>query len=353
MQRVMARRWSVVPMRVRAMLMLNDGRSDVEKCHGLVSVRTVQRLRKRQREEQHYEPREGGAWHRGRLPALSAMACVSLFRLVCCCPGVHRRGMQLFLFAACAQFVSLEQISRELGRMGITRKKMRFWSGRRDEQSRANYWIQGPFAGAGIVAGVHGQRNFAGVAGVPVQFMIDIDEASYYVQDANPANGYAPSGCPAIMRGYGKRDGQKITVLLATDVNVGTVASWTFVGNTTNARFLTFLALFLFPAIAGQRRCILFDNLSGHFGANIDALFAACGHAYVARPVHSPDFGFIEWSFNWIRMYLQSNAHHINMLYLQAWIDTACAAITPGLVQGFAVDAHYYVPGRNYRPYIH
>ena len=83
------------------------------------------------------------------------------------------------------------------------------------------------------------------------------------------------------------------------------------------------------------------------------ALFAACGHAYVARPVHSPDFGFIEWSFNWIRTYLQSNAHHINTLNLQAWIDTACAAITPGLVQGFAVDAHYYVPGRNYRPYVY
>ena len=203
--------------------------------------------------------------------------------------------MQLFILATTQQYFSLEMISIELGRLGITRKRMRFWSGKRDEVSRANFWTQGPFAGAhGVAPGVHGQRNFAGVAGVPVQFLIDIDEASYYVQDANPTYGYAPSGCPAVMRGYGKRDGEKITVLLATDVNVGTVASWTFKGNTTNARFYVFLALFLFPAIAGQRRCILFDNLSAHFGANITALFAAAGHAYVARPIHSPDFGFIE-----------------------------------------------------------
>ena len=120
-----------------------------------------------------------------------------------------------------------------------------------------------------------------------------------------------------------------------------------------NAKFYLFLALFVFPAIAGQRRCLIWDNLSAHFGPNIDALFAAAGHVYVARPVHSPDFGFVEWVFNWIRMWLQCYTAHITDANLQQSIDYALTQLTPQDVQGFAVDAHYYVPGRNYRPYVY
>ena len=77
----------------------------------------------------------------------------------------------------------------------------------------------------------------------------------------------------------------------AIDINVGVVARWTFVGNTTKAVFYLFLALFLFPAIAGQSRVIIMDNLTAHFDPIISELFAIHGHSYVRRSVHSPDFG--------------------------------------------------------------
>lgn len=94
------------------------------------------------------------------------------------------------------------------------------------------------------------------------------------------------------------------------------------------------------------------DNLSAHFGADIDGLFANFGHYYVARPIHSPDFGFVEWSFNWIRMYLQRNWAQINEQNLEEWIHRACDDLQPHHVESFARDAHYYVAGQDYHPYL-
>lgn len=237
--------------------------------------------------------------------------------------------------------------------MGLTRKRLLYQSKHRSEAQRARYWNNGPFDGmSGVYLGVHGERGVAGIAGVDVQFLVDLDESSYYVHDTQRRYGRSPSGNAAVMRGYGPRDGNKVTVLAAVDVNVGVVAIWTFQGNTDKATFYLFLLTFLFPAIQGQRRCIIMDNLSAHFGQDIDELFDYCGHAYVARPVHSPDFGFVEWLFNWIGMWLKHHSGEIDETNLEAKIHEAAAECTPEVVQGFAVDACYYVPGRNFRPYL-
>ena len=177
-------------------------------------------------------------------------------------------------------------------------------------------------------------------------------QASWYPQDALPTFGHSLRGTRARAAGFGPREGGKVTCLLATDVNVGVVAWWLFEGNTCNATFYLFLALFVFPAIRGQRRVVLFDNLSAHFGANIDQLFAWEGHIWVARPIHSPDFGYIEWSFNWITMYLKHHFAEIEAADLALWIADAIAHIRPGHVQGFAADAHFFVPGRAFHPYL-
>ena len=71
---------------------------------------------------------------------------------------------------------------------------------------------------------------------------------------------------------------------------MGVVAWWLFQGNTDNATFFLFLALFVFPAIAGQRRVVLFGNLAGHFGPNIDQLFQMHGRLWVALLINSPGF---------------------------------------------------------------
>ena len=81
--------------------------------------------------------------------------------------------------------------------------------------------------------------------------MIDIDEASFYPHDAQRKCGYAPSGCKAICKGNGPRDGRRVTIIMAVDINVGCIAEWSFVGNVGKCRFLLFLQLFLFPQIRG------------------------------------------------------------------------------------------------------
>ena len=220
-------------MDLRDRAMANPGRPMTERSHNICHVSTLYRWMARQRREGHYEPREQGAWARGRLASLSVLGVYSLFWLVANYPQASRREKVDWIWYSTGVTVTPEQVSAEQKRMGITTKKMQYWSGRRNEQQRVDYWTRGPMDGAaGVVPGVHGERNVAGIAGVPVEMLIDIDEASYYVQDALRTRGSAPRGCPAVARGWGRRDGNKITVLCAVDVNVGTVASWTFIGNT-------------------------------------------------------------------------------------------------------------------------
>lgn len=236
-------------------------------------------------------------------------------------------------------------IEKELLNLGITRKIVKYWSHHRDEQQRINYWTNPPFAGNGpnVVRNVHGEPHVAGVLGVDEVLMVDIDEASFYPQDSQRKYGYAARGCEAIQKGYGPRDGGKVTIIMAVDINVGCVARWSFVGNTDRCTFYTFLQLYLFPKIYGQRRCILMDNLAAHFGPSIDNLFAQHGHYYVRRPVHSPDFGPVEWGFNWILMYLRHHNGSIDQNNLVDYVNHGADALTGDLVAGFFVDAGYYV----------
>jgi len=316
-----------------------------------ICEKTVKRWWARELQTGNYEPVAGGAWKRGRARSMSKAMFMDLLWLCMATPSCSLEEMQLFLFTRHLVEIDPSIISRELRAAGMTRKRMRYISKHRDEPMRVRYWTNGPFAGAAPNQTVHGQHGVAGVAGVPVQFLVDLDEASFYVTDTQRSHGYSFKGHNAIERGYGPRDGDKVTVLAAVDVNVGVVSIWTFQGNTDKPTFYLFLLMFLFPALAGQSRCIIMDNLSAHFGADIDDLFETFGHIYVARPVHSPDFGFVEWLFNWIGMWLKRHKGEIDENNLEAKIHQAAGECTPENVQGFAIDAHYYVPGRNFYPY--
>ena len=52
-------------------------------------------------------------------------------------------------------------------------------------------------------------------------------------------------------------------------------------------------------------------------------------------------------------MFLEHHTYSITPANLQGFIDLAISQIQPHHVQGFAVDAHYFVPGRRYRPYVY
>ena len=354
-QDLMARgHFGTYSMRQRDRAMIANGRSVKERAASIgASTRSIQRWDRRLKLTGNYEPNEGGRWRRGRQRKLSADGVLALFWLKVNFPEASSEECRLWVWNAVQIDMSAVNISMELKLMGLTRKRMRYVSKNRNETQRVNYWTQGPFAGnaAMIMPGVHGERNFAGVSGLDVGEMIDIDEASYYVNQSERRYGHALAGYGAVGVGHGPRTGKKWTILLACDVNVGTVAYWRYEGNTTKERFYLFLALFVFPAIVGPRRYILFDNLSGHFGPEIDQLFQLAGHTWIARPIHSPDFGFVEWCFNWIRMFLEHHHPEIEEGNFEQYLDAAKDAIQPEHVQGFAADAHYFVEGRDYHPY--
>jgi len=75
-------------------------------------------------------------------------------------------------------------ITRNLQRIGFTRKKARIFFHLRNEERRMNWWNNGPF----------GPRGVAGVSGVPVANLIDIDECSVVLGSANRRYGCAPKG---------------------------------------------------------------------------------------------------------------------------------------------------------------
>ena len=97
------------------------------------------------------------------------------------------------------------------------------------------------------------------------------------------------------------------------------------------------------------------NNLSAHYGPGVDTLFAMYGHFYVRRPAHSPDFGPVEWGFNWILMFLRRHNTSIDENNLAEFIDHGADSLTGETASGFFADAGYYVchryPHMNYRPY--
>ena len=100
------------------------------------------------------------------------------------------------------------------------------------------------------------------------------------------------------------------------------------------------------PALAGTGpRFIMHDRLKAHFGDDIDAMLAAHDHRTLPRPVHSPDFGFVEWVF--------AHAQLCSKLE-EAWVllhpgefaqvfSAGLLSATPDYVKQYAADAHYLV----------
>lgn len=134
----------------------------------------------------------------------------------------------------------------------------------------------------------------------------------------------------------------------------GPVAWWIYTINTDADVFAFFIEQFLLPKLtAGVRRTILWDNLSAHFTGNVATdLLAAAGHRVVARPSYSPDMAPIESAFSKIKYFLRRHTDLITAANLRDAVDVAVRTITPEDAQGWYQDCHYFVPGREYRPYL-
>lgn len=205
------------------------------------------------------------------------------------------RDVQRVLQIVHKKLVSRSTVSREYRRLGMTGKRVERFSSQRDEEDRVDFWCNDP-----------NHQTRPGVCGVSSQDMLDIDETGWYTDSATRVYGHWLEGEPARQEGRSKRDGKRINVLAAVDINIGVIAMLPFEhGGTTSDKFSAWISLCLLPAIADRRRVILMDNLSSHkIGAK--ALVAA-GHQVIWRPVHSPEFGPIELVFGYVEKFLQAH----------------------------------------------
>ena len=148
----------------------------------------------------------------------------------------------------------------------------------------------------------------------------------------------------------------KFTLLLAVDMHVGTVAHWLFPGNVDEAKFVVFIHMLLAPNLAhqtpGRQRLIMYDNLSSHCTGNVEPAINAHGHIAMLRPVHSPDFGPVEFAFSNLDMWLQKMRGSIGQHNLWAMTNFWTTTLTGEKMKGYFAKCHYPVVGRLYTPYV-
>ena len=103
--------------------------------------------------------------------------------LKCHYPQASLAECQLALEIERSKVVSISTVSRELKRLGMTRKKMQRFSSKRDEDSRVRWWTQPPHLG--------------GCAGVDWTNLVDIDESNLPFGESQRQYGHSFSGVPA------------------------------------------------------------------------------------------------------------------------------------------------------------
>ena len=67
------------------------------------------------------------------------------------------------------------------------------------------------------------------------------------------------------------------------------------------------MELNVLPKIADRPRVIVMDHLSAHLTPELSDLIKRNGHNLVLRPIHSPDFGAIEWLFHQVHTFMDKN----------------------------------------------
>ncbi len=146
----------------------------------------------------------------------------------------------------------------------------------------------------------------------------------------------------------------RLNVLLAINPVVGVVSFKIYKENTDAPLFAQYITDDLLPKLPrGVRHTILWDNLSSHFTDRtaINAIEAQ-RHRVVARPSYSPDMAPIESAFAKLKAFLRAHRARITTRNLHVAIQMAILSITAHDCQGWYAHCHYYVPGREFKPYL-
>ena len=106
-----------------------------------------------------------------------------LCTLKCEYPQASLAECQIALDLERGKVVSLSTVSRELKRLGMTRKKLQRFSCRRDESARVRWWTMPPHMG--------------GCSGVDWTNLVDIDESSIQFGESHRRYGHSFAGMPA------------------------------------------------------------------------------------------------------------------------------------------------------------
>ena len=125
-----------------------------------------------------------------------------------------------------------------------------------------------------------------------------------------------------------------ISTIAALSAGKGIVASVSFDGGTTAARFVDFVRGALCPALR-KGRVVVLDNLAAHNDRRVDALIGSAGCAVLRLPPYSPDFNPIENAISKVKAMLRKLAKRTVPELFDA-IDDALASVT-------AADARAYI----------
>ena len=121
-------------------------------------------------------------------------------------PGAMFVEIRRFIALTTGESLTPSQCSRELKRLGFTRKKLERQSKNRCEASRVRWWTHGPDAP---------QIEERGVAGLDARLLVDIDEKGLWLDEANRTYGHAVQGQRAAdVAPIEQHEGIKATLLL-------------------------------------------------------------------------------------------------------------------------------------------
>ena len=177
-----------------------QSRADLLVC----SARTLRRWRAQVQRLGHADRRGVNG---GRPLKLSCKAAYVLYWYKTVRADATYRQCRRMVQFLCNEDLRPNQCSRELRRLGFTRKKLAHLSRRRDEAQRVSWWISPPMpAVPGGPRGVHG---------LDTRLLIDIDEKPIWLHHTNRQYGHALQGHRGVVhRARDPREGRKATLLL-------------------------------------------------------------------------------------------------------------------------------------------
>jgi len=232
------------------------------------------------------------------------------------------------------------QISRELKYLNWTRKVLTKRDARIDVERQIRWWNNPPI----------GEIGQAGCFGVPTELLIDTDEMHLSLVKCNPRYGHSQRGEKAIAKMYGKR-GKPRTLIMSTNIIHGVVAYWLIPGGITKETWQIYLQLRLLPRLIYQSMFLMWDNLRAHITLDSYNTCNQAGHTALARPQHSPHFSWQEGVFSNIRNYLEEHYEELTEQNFDFFIFQAINQVTPDKISGYAIGAHYYIPGKEWQPW--